>query len=150
MTNNISDMRKEYDSVKEKYDDLKSQAKKMLASAKENVESSISDYNDIIDIIGSGNHLSLSSDVESIDDSERIDEKNEDRQEATKPAARRRTPKKQRKEPEPIEEMDPTHIEFGDKDNVVVSGDDAEPETASTEDDNENEDIEDDGLDFLG
>lgn len=149
MTNNVADMRKEYDSVKEKYNDLKSQAKKMLAPAKEKVDNSISDYNDIIDIIGEGDHLSLSSDDTTTDASEHIDDKNEDKHEEKKPTAKRKTTRKKRNEPEPIEEMDPAHIEFGDKDDVVVSGEDVEQ---NAEDDNEDKDSEeeDESLDFLG
>ena len=145
MTEKISDMRKQYDTVKDQYMALKKKALSMKDGALEKVNESISDYNTIIDIIGSGEHIALStsSGDASIDDNDstHVDENDDAGHEEPKITRNGRRKRKAGK----IEPMDPDNIKFSDdNDGVVVSSN-----SIDSHDDAKESDANDDGYDFL-
>ena len=145
MTEKISDMRKQYDTVKDQYMALKKKALSMKDGALEKVNESISDYNTIIDIIGSGEHIALStsSGDASIDDddSANVDKHDDAGHEEPKITRNGRRKRKAGK----IEPMDPDNIKFSDdNDGVVVSSN-----SIDSHDDAKESDANDDGYDFL-
>lgn len=145
MTEKISDIRKQYDTVKDQYMALKEKASSMKDGALEKVNESISDYNTIIDIIGSGEHIALSTGSEdaSIDDNDstHVDENDDAGHEEPKITHNSH----RRRKTEKIEPMDPDNIKFSDdNDGVVVSSN-----VVDSSDDAKESDANNDGYDFL-
>lgn len=145
MAEKISDIRKQYDTVKDQYMALKEKASSMKDDALEKVNESISDYNSIIDIIGSGEHIALSTSSEdaSIDDNDftHVDENDDAEHEEPKITRNGHRKRKTGK----IEPMDPDNIKFSDdNDGVVVSSNGIDGNDDAKESDTNN-----DGYDFL-
>lgn len=147
MAEKISDIRKQYDTVKDQYMALKEKASSMKDGALEKVNESISDYNNIIDIIGSGEHIALSTSSESEDassddnDSTHVDENDDAEHEEPKITHHGHRKRKTEK----IEPMDPDNIKFSDdNDGVVVSSN-----VIDGNDDAKESDTNNDGYDFL-
>lgn len=145
MAEKISDIRKQYDTVKDQYMALKEKASSMKDGALEKVNESISDYNSIIDIIGSGEHIALSTSSEDVssddNDSTHVDENDDAEHEESKIT---HNGHRKRKTGE-IEPMDPDNIKFSDdNDGVVVSSN-----VIDGNDDAKESDTNNDGYDFL-
>lgn len=145
MAEKISDIRKQYDTVKDQYMALKEKASSMKDGALEKVNESISDYNNIIDIIGSGEHIALSTSSEDafIDDNDSIHVDENDDTEHEEPKITHNDHRKRKTGK--IEPMDPDNIKFSDdNDGVVVSSN-----VIDGNDDAKESDTNNDGYDFL-